>query len=56
MEKFKVTKKKERDNKAPLLVQLDKDLQRWVRVIAAQNDSTITEVMHQIITFAKKHS
>jgi hypothetical protein len=55
MEKFKIGKiNKPTDNKQ-VIFSITPDNHRWIRVLAAENDTTNGEILHQIINYARNN-
>lgn len=57
MYEFTVIKPTKKASKTNMLIPLDQELQEWIRRVARENGVTISELMHQVIRFAKsRHS
>lgn len=57
MEKFKIiAHKQKKDTRKQMMFYLDIDLQHWIRRLSTSNNVSNSEVMHQIIRFAKKQA
>lgn len=55
MEKFKIVKPTKQTTKSKFGLQMDDDLQLWIRITAIENGVTIGEVVHQALGFARQH-
>lgn len=55
MNQFELVRPAAAKTKGPFNLDLDNDLQKWIRHIAWENKVTIQETMHQIIRFAQNN-
>lgn len=57
MNKFKIDRNKHTDKKVQnMLLAMDPDLHRWMKIVAAVNGVTISCTLNQVIEYAKKNS